>query len=263
MKFFKFSLVCALLLLLASPSYAIDEEVLKQKIVKNLEKIVANAKIQEPTINTPTRSQAGPRLYRQVVNAVVYIVTAEGGEGSGIIISSKGLIITNWHVVGSEPFVGVIFKPVTPSGKISISKKDIFFARILKTDPLRDLALLELASPYHPGITSVRFGHLSLVEVGQDVFAISHPERLLWSYTEGVISQIRPKEEWKSDIGTVHKATLIQTQTVISFGSSGAPLFDTEGRLIGILTSTVGPGLNFAIAIDEVQQFILAALEKR
>lgn len=99
--------------------------------------------------------------------------------------------------------------------------------------------------------------------MGQDVFAISHPEGLLWSYTEGVISQIRPKAEWKSDIGTFHKATLIQTQTVISFGSSGAPLFNTNGRLIGILVSTVGPGLNFAIAINEVQQFILDALERR
>lgn len=258
MKSFRVLVSSFIFLLFASSAFAVDEDTLKQRIINHAEKFTAGAQIQEPT-HTPTRSSGGPRLYRQVVNAVVVVFTAQGNQGSGILISTKGLIVTNWHVVESAPFVGVVFKP--PSGKFTFSEKDVLFAKVLKTDSLRDLAILQLVSP-PPKITAVQFGQLSLVEVGQDVFSISHPEGLPWSYTEGVISQIRPKTEWKSDDGVAHKATLIQTQTVISFGSSGGPLFDENGRLIGILASTVGPGLNFAIAIDEVQQFTLGGLER-
>jgi S1-C subfamily serine protease len=262
MKAFRVLILWVIFLLLASTSFAADEEAIKQKIINHVMKFLAQAKIQDPTLETPTRSPAGPRLYRQVVNSVVFIATEEGLQGSGILLSSDGLIITNWHVVQDSPMVGVIFKPATSSGKNSLSEKDVLFARVLKTESLRDLALLKLVSP-PANRTSAQFGSLASIEVGQDVFAVSHPEGLLWSYTEGVISAIRPKIEWTSDKGITHRATLIQTQTVISFGSSGGPLFDDNGRLIGILVITKGPGLNFAIAVDEVEQFSVAAMEKR
>jgi serine protease Do len=261
MKFFKSSFLWLLFLLVVSPSSApaMEEAALKQKIVNHLEKIMTTSKIQEPAANTATRSQSGPNHYRAVIKAVVCIATADGSMGSGAVISSRGLIVTNWHVVGKEQIVGVVFKPIASSRRIS--EDDILWARVLKTDHVRDLALLALEST-PPSITSANFGQLSLVEVGQDVFAISHPEGLLWSYTEGVISQIRPKYEWKSDDKSTHRATIIQTQAVATFGSSGAPLFDDSNRMIGIFEGTAGPGLNLAIAVDEVQQFVLSALEK-
>ena len=262
MKFFKFALACVLLLLLACPSLASDEDTLKQKIAQNFEKLITKSKIQEPTTDTLTRSPAGPKLYRLVVNAVVYVGTADGALGSGAVVSNSGLIITNWHVVGGEATVGIVFKQAIRHDKTALKKEDVLFAKVLKIDQIRDLALLKLVST-PPGLTIVQFGSFSDVETGQDVFAISHPEGLPWSYTEGVISQIRPKYEWRSESGSVHRATMIQTQTVVSFGSSGAPLFDGNGRLIGIVVSSAGPGLNFAIAIDEVRDFILSALEKR
>ena len=262
MKQFKVFLPWVLFLVIASPLLATDEEALREKLLTNFEKVVGGAKIQEPTLGTPTRSPDGPKLYRLVVNGVVYIRTTDGVEGSGVVVSNSGLIITNWHVVGSESTVGVLFKQAIREGKTSLNKEYAISAKVLKTDLIRDLALLKIAST-PPGLTFVQLGSLPDVETGQDVFAISHPEGLLWSYTEGVISQIRPKYEWRSESGTVHRATMIQTQTVVSFGSSGAPLFDGNGQLIGILVSTAGPGLNFAIAIDEVRDFILRALEKR
>jgi len=262
MKFFKFPLVCVFILLLASTSYALDEETLKQRVLVHFEKVLTGAKIQEPALDIPTRSPAGPKLYRLVVNAVVYIGTGDGVLGSGVIVSNSGLIVTNWHVVGSESIVGVVFKQTIRQDKTVLKKEDIFTAKVLKTDLIRDLALLKVVSA-PPGLTFAQLGSLPDIETGQDVFAISHPEGLPWSYTEGVVSQIRPKYEWRSESGTVHRATMIQTQTVVSFGSSGAPLFDGNGRLIGIVVSSAGPGLNFAIAIDEVRDFILSALEKR
>ena len=167
------------------------------------------------------------------------------------------MIITNWHVVKGESVVGVFFKP--PTLKISLKKEDIFFARVFKTDPTRDLALLIVNKPPRK-ISIAQLGSLKRLAVGQDVYAISHPEGLLWSYTEGVISQIRPQYEVKDEAGTV-RATMIQTQTVISRGSSGGALFGVDGRLVGILFGFYGPGLNFAIAVDEVQAFVFSALK--
>jgi len=182
--------------------------------------------------------------------------------GSGVVISNKGLLITNWHVVENKSSVGIVFKQAFHPDKASLKKEDIFFAKVLKTDPIRDLALLQVISP-HRDLTVLTLGSLPQIEVGQDVFAISHPEGLLWSYTQGVISQIRPNFVMKTQEGTTHRATYLQTQTVISHGSSGGALFDFNGQLIGILVATLGPGLNFAIAVNEVQGFIMSALEKR
>jgi S1-C subfamily serine protease len=238
---------------------ASDEDILKRKIAGHIEKYFSESIIQEPEKQFSTRSISGPRLFRQVANSVVFVFTEEGTQGSGILLSNKGTIVTNWHVVENEQTVGIFFKPSNTSVKIAFTEKDVFLARVLRTDRLRDLALLEMISP-HPITNLAQLGNLSDLEVGQDVFAISHPKGLPWSYTEGVVSQIRPKHEWKSDKETLHRATLIQTQTVISFGSSGGPLFDTAGRLIGILVASKGPGLNFAIAVSEVKDFILSVL---
>ena len=263
MKYFKVCIICFLFLLLTSKAFAIDEEMLKQSVLRHFEKVLTGAKIQEPALDIPIRSPAGPKLYRLVVNAVVYIGTGDGVFGSGVVVSNSGLIITNWHVVGNESAVAVLFKQAIRQDKTGLRKEDIFAAKVLKTDRMRDLALLRIVSA-PPDLTFAQLGSLPDVETGQDVFAISHPEGLPWSYTEGVVSQVRPKYEWRYEqSGIVHRATMIQTQTVISFGSSGAPLFDGNGRLIGILVSTAGPGLNFAIAIDEVRDFIMSALEKR
>ena len=173
MKFFKFALACVLLLLLACPSLASDEDTLKQKIAQNFEKLITKSKIHEPTTDTPTRSPAGPKLYRLVVNAVVYIGTGDGVLGSGVVVSNSGLIITNWHVVVGESTVGVVFKQAIRQDKTALRKEDILIAKVLKTDQMRDLALLKLIST-PPGLTFAQFGSLPDVETGQDVFAISH-----------------------------------------------------------------------------------------
>jgi len=262
MKYSRFVIVGIIILFIVSPSVATDEDLLKQKVLSNFEKLIAKSKIQEPTQELITRSPMGSKLYRNASNGVVLIATANDMMGSGVVLSYKGLVVTNWHVVESEPVVGLIFKGSIRHDKTSLRKEDIFFAKVLKTDPVRDLALLQIISPPQD-LTTLRLGSMPQVEVGQDVFAISHPQGLLWSYTEGVISQIRPNYPLQTGSGTTHKATYIQTQAVVSQGSSGGALFDYNGQLIGIIAATVGPGLNFAIAVNEVQGFIISAIEKR
>jgi S1-C subfamily serine protease len=256
-----FLIAWLVLLFIVSPSIAADEEILKQKIAINFEKLIARSKIQEPSQEIVTRSPGRSKLIRDTSNGVVLVGTNDM-IGSGVVISNKGLLITNWHVIENKSSVGIVFKQAFHPDKASLKKEDIFFAKVLKTDPIRDLALLQVISP-HRDLTVLTLGSLPQIEVGQDVFAISHPEGLLWSYTQGVVSQIRPNYVMKTQEGTTHRATYIQTQAVISHGSSGGALFDFNGQLIGILVATFGPGLNFAIAVNEVQRFIMSALEKR
>jgi S1-C subfamily serine protease len=260
MKFFKFPLVCVFILFLATTSYAVDDETLKQKVVSNLEKLIARSKIEEPSQGIVTRSPGGSKLYRDTSNGVVLVGTNDM-VGSGVVLSNRGLVVTNWHVVEKGPPVKIVFKQAIRQDKISLKKEDIFTAKVLKTDPVRDLALLQIVS-FPRDLTVIKLGSMLQVAIGQDVFAISHPEGLLWSYTEGVVSQIRPNYPLKTESGTIHRATYIQTQAVASQGSSGGALFNYEGHLIGILVATLGPGLNFAVAVNEVQNFIVSALEK-
>jgi S1-C subfamily serine protease len=262
MKYSRFIIVGILLLLTSSPSIATDEDTLRLKVAGNFEKLVAKSKIYEPSQEIATRSPMGSKLYRNASNGIVIVATANDTMGSGVVLSYQGLVVTNWHVVENEPAVGLIFKESIRPDKTPLRKEDIFVAKVLKIDPIRDLALLQIVSP-RQNLTTLKLGSMLNVEIGQDVFAIGHPEGLLWSYTEGVISQIRPNYVMKTQEGTTHRATYIQTQTVISQGSSGGALFDYNGQLIGILVATLGPGLNFAIAVNEVQGFVMSAIEKR
>jgi len=196
----------------------------------------------------------------RLVDAVVYIVTEEGILGAGTVISSSfGLIITNWHVIGNEKVVGLVFKPRGSNGTISFDKDDIFFARVLTTDSIRDLALLEIVSP--PGkIVAVPLGSTSHLAAGHEVFSVSHPRGPLWSYSEGTISQITPRHEWVRGLGIVHRASTIQTHTVSNNGNSGDPLFDEDGQFIGVLVGGNVTEPNFAISVDEIRDFVFSSL---
>jgi S1-C subfamily serine protease len=262
MKHLRLFLSIIFLLAIVSVSFAEEDDVLKEKIRKNFEKLITKSKIQEPSPKIVTRAPGGVKRYREASNGIVLVVTANDVFGSGVVISNNGLVITNWHVVEKEPMVGLVFKKAIRPDKTSLREEDIFFTKVLKTDHVRDLALLQIVSPPRD-LTVLMLGSFKQVEVGQDVFAISHPQLLLWSYTEGVVSQIRPNFNLTTDSGTTHRATYIQTQTAISQGSSGGALFNYDGQLIGILVATLGPGLNFAIAVNEVQGFVMSTLEKR
>jgi len=88
-------------------------------------------------------------------------------------------------------------------------REHVTLARVLATDPRRDLALL-FVTTIPAGLRYVPLAEPGGVEVGQDVYAIGHPKGLLWSYTEGVVSQIRPDFQWKFREGSMHQATVIQ-----------------------------------------------------
>jgi len=210
-----------------------------------------------------TRSPGGPRLYEQTVNGVVLIGTESGSIGGGGFVSQEGFVVTNWHVVEGERYVGVWLKYTTPS-MASLNRENVIIGEVSAIDQVRDLALIRLRSKGLV-VKALDLADFSQVKIGQDVFAIGHPKAYLWSYTEGVVSQIRSKHSWRDKDGNRYQATLIQTQTPLSPGSSGAPLFDATGKVIGI-TSGVAPeaqNLNFAIAVNEIQDFLRQASRSR
>jgi len=98
MKFFKLLLACFFILLFDSTSYAFDEGTFKQKVASNFDKLIAISRVQEPFHETVTRSPKGSKLYRNASNGIVLVGTANDMVGSGVVISYRGLVITNWHV---------------------------------------------------------------------------------------------------------------------------------------------------------------------
>ena len=217
-------------------------------------------KVGKNLILEDTRGTNEISAYRKVAPAVVFVLSKNKAFGSGVVINNKGYIITNWHVVQGLPNVVVVFKPKNGA---ALKKELAFTAQVEKIDKRRDLALLKINAP-PKNLSYMRLGNSSNLAVGQDVHAIGHPQGEIWTYTKGFISQIRSNYKWASKEGPTHRATVVQTQTPISPGSSGGPLFDDKGNLIGINSFQVqGGNLNYAVAVNEIKSFLNSKKIKR
>lgn len=206
------------------------------------------------TPDRPIRGAKEAQIYKRHAKSVVLILTKDS-LGTGTLISTNGDIITNFHVVKGFPEVGVIFKPVLDGQKIADA--DLLRARVIKVDEVADLALIRI-DKVPSGIVPVVIGAKTDVSIGDDVHAIGHPTGETWTYTKGVVSQIRGSYEWTSEQnGPTHKADVIQTQTPINPGNSGGPLLSDSGKLAGVNSfKAKGEGLNFAVASEEVRRFM-------
>lgn len=198
--------------------------------------------------------------YRKYSSSVALIVT-DTGIGSGFVISDEGLIVTNYHVVDDAKSIAVIFKPSVEG--VVPTKADAVSASLVRVDQKSDLALIK-AGRKPSTAAPIRLGTLSNVAVGADVFAIGHPTGEAWTFTKGVVSQLRRNYQWRTESGIEHRATVIQTQTPINPGNSGGPLIDSEtGVLVGVNSfKSDGEGLNYAVSVEDVQR-LLSAKESR
>lgn len=212
----------------------------------------------QPDARSATRGAGEVQVYQKASPAVVLIVTDEG-LGSGALISTDGKIITNLHVVGKAETVGVVFKPAVEGGKID--KADIRTAKVLRRDGVTDLALLQVEPP--AGVTPLTVGDSTKLQIGSDVHAIGHPTGQSWTYTRGIVSQIRKDYAWTVEDGTTHTATVIQTQTPINPGNSGGPLLSDDLTIIGINSFiSDGEGLNFAVSAEDVKAFLASTADR-
>jgi S1-C subfamily serine protease len=206
-----------------------------------------------------TRGAKETQVYQTASPAVVLVV-ARKGFGSGALISKEGLIVTNLHVVEDAEEVGVVFKPAIEGAKLE--KADVRIAKVVRRDEIADLALLQVAE-VPAGVSPLVIGGAGAVQIGSDVHAIGHPTGEAWTYTRGIVSQIRRDYTWKAEDHIPHKATVIQTQTPINPGNSGGPLLDDAFEIIGINSFTgEGEGLNFAVSAEDVKAFLASSTDR-
>ena len=166
------------------------------------------------------------------------------GEGSGFIVSSDGVILTNAHVVRGA-------KEVT----VKLTDRREFSAKVLGSDPKTDVAVLKIEAK---GLPTVKLGQTSQLRVGDWVLAIGSPFGFENSVTAGVVSA---KGRSLPDDSFV---PFLQTDVAINPGNSGGPLFNAQGEVVGInsqiYTRSGGyQGVSFAIPIElatRVQQQI-------
>ena len=230
----------------------------KEALTEKQKEIIKNNKNR----SQPKYKGGAEELYDQYINSVVFIGNLKKnrliGMGSGFVIKDKGKlkIITNWHVIDGADSLKVWLKPeVMVDENYLINEVDSYSAKIINTNETKDLAILKVENlPLQ--LKPVNYGKFRSVRVGQTVFAMGHPEGLLWTFSPGYVNQVRPNYKWRYKSSS-HKANVIQTDANINPGNSGGPLFDKNKKLIGVNTFIAeGEGLNFAIAIDDVIEFI-------
>ena len=180
-------------------------------------------------------------IYDDFSSSVVFIGNRKNnkleGMGSGVVIKHQGKlkIITNWHVIDGSDSLSVWTKPKEMVDEnFLITEIESYGAKLINQNKTKDLALLEVER-LPISIRALSYGKFSKIRPGQTSFAIGHPEGLLWTFTSGMISQVRPNYVWRYK-GSRHKANVIQTQAAINPGNSGGPLFNKNKELIGINT---------------------------
>jgi S1-C subfamily serine protease len=170
-----------------------------------------------------------------------------GGIGSGFIIDSNGLILTNAHVVEGAT-----------SLTVALEDGRELDARVVATDGALDLAIVKVAAT---GLPTVEIGSSADLQVGQLVVAIGSP---LGAFTDSVTSGILSatgRTITVTDAVSRQRKTidhLLQTDAAINEGNSGGPLLDANARVIGINTAEAASanGIGFAIPIDEAAAII-------
>jgi S1-C subfamily serine protease len=201
-------------------------------------------------------------VYKRVLPSVVNITSTtlvfnffygtvpQQGQGSGFILDKAGHVLTNFHVVdGANRGIEVL-----------LSDKRHFQAKVVGSDKVHDLALLQIEAPNLQPITLADSAGLA---VGQKVFAIGNPFGLSGTMTTGIISAIRPI---RSESGAPIEDA-IQTDAAINPGNSGGPLLNSHGEVIGINTMIASngadqsSGIGFAIPIDTAKA-VLADLTR-
>ena len=250
----------------ASTPLVDDKVIIKSK--KQIISIVAYAETQSKDVfkknktrKPRTKFKGGPEeIFEKFANSVVYIENKKDrGSGSGFIINHNGLkIITNWHVVETAKDVTICLKTENLN---RVCDTDYYIGKVIKRNKQKDLAMIEVKG-LPTSLKPVVYGTYKSVKIGQTAFAIGHPDGLVWTFTNGMISQKRPDHRW-SYKSSRHFANTIQMQVPINPGNSGGPLFNKDKELIGVNTFTSeGENLNFAIAVDDLIEFINEVKQK-
>lgn len=232
---------------------------LSEKLSPAVVNISSTQKVSKPDIELPDMPEFPPGSpFEDFFKDYMERQQNEGGMselpttslGSGFIIdASKGLVVTNNHVISDAQEV-----------RVTLSDNTILDATILGRDDKTDLAILKVDPKGHK-LSAVTFGNSDGVRVGDWVLAIGNPFGLGGTVTAGIISAR------KRDINAGPYDDFLQTDASINRGNSGGPMFNLKGEVIGINTAIYSPsggsvGIGFAIPsnlakpiVDQLVQF--------
>jgi putative serine protease PepD len=221
---------------------------------------VAAAAATQPAANTPAGSIE--QVATKVVPSVVQLETDLGNEvaeGSGIILTADGLIMTNNHVVSATTDAS----PATPGGpRATVTFADGRSApfAVVGSDPITDIAVVRAQGI--SGLTPITLGTSSKLRVGQQVVAVGSPLGLASTVTSGIISALHRKVSPSGEPTTqTTPLDAMQTDAPMNPGNSGGALVNMSGQLIGVnsamATMAASPGsigLGFAIPVDQAKR---------
>ncbi len=179
-------------------------------------------------------------LFAQQADSIVLIMAKvnnrKGSLGTGFIVSPNGLIVTNYHVIKKAKKIAVKLR----------NEKTYSQVTIIAFDQKKDIALIKIEGNK---LKPVTLGNSERVVPGEKVVAIGNPLGLESTVTDGLVSSVRHLEKGSE---------LLQISVPLSEGSSGGPLFNLKGEVIGITTASLikGQSLNFAIPINQLRPLL-------
>lgn len=239
----------------SSQSKTHDESDYSDKVNKDYSgmKLESNPK-DTKTNDSYTAAKASDKVSDSVVGILCYSgdvpdqadTTTASSQGSGIIFSQDGYVITNAHVIGNSKTAYAI-RVVTSDGKE-------YKAGVVGYDSRTDIAVLKMDDA--KGLNPATFGDSSQLEVGQDIIVVGNPGGLDYqnTTTKGVISALDRK------LSTSSLTKYIQTDAAINPGNSGGPLVNYYGQVVGITTSKIVSetyeGMGFAIPSQTVKSIV-------
>lgn len=213
----------------------------------------APAAAQQSAIAHPAALQATaaptPRQIAARAHAALLMIRALGddgdtlGLGTGFVVSADGKFVTNYHVIQE-------------AAKLSVKLLDgaeYHDVSLLAADPASDLALMQI--PGASGLTALPVGSDLQMEVGDRVFVMGNPLGMGGTFTDGMVSGKRPLEG----------VSMLQISAPISAGSSGGPVMNERGEVVGVATMMVmgGQNLNMAVPVRYLSPMLAARAEPR
>ena len=190
----------------------------------------------QETQNASAKMDA-PTLYEKTVPSVVLIISMDSdgklGQGSGAIVRSDGIIATNHHVIKNAV-----------SARVQLRSGDIYDdVTVIDVDERKDIALLKIKAV---NLLALPFADSDKLKVGSNIFAVGAPRGLEGSLSSGIISSIRAGAEVAPKFEGFR---IVQFTAPISPGSSGGPLIDEYGKVVGLVFAFRVDAQNLNLAI--------------
>ena len=195
----------------------------------------------------PLKTAPVKELVRTFGEGVISIETSSS-KGSGFVVNAEGYAITNAHVIQGETRIAAVLYENVPGG---LRRRRIENVEIVSVSPFFDLALIRLPSQKDLKLHHVVLGSFEDVSSGEGVFAIGNPLGLERSVSQGIVSNRNRNIEGK---------IFLQTDAAINPGTSGGPLFNLQGEVIGVTSlgarADLADNVGFAIPVNYVKDFL-------